>query len=238
MVTRNCTGETVAAISLGLALCSASVAAPTVTIPLTGVSITNGSSANKTSAPATIDGALRYRSQTAGNVVGTPAFSLLGLLFSTPVPLAQAIATLTGSTPDLDNVFGNPSGSLPVAGQSQVLSGSGTVGTTPVTVTATLTVGIDASGVASFALSAVSISPSALGGLKFVSGQVTVSAITCLADLNFDGVVDDSDFVLFVADYDALIVEAQTGGDFNGDGQCDDSDFVIFVAAYDALLCG
>ena len=107
-----------------------------------------------------------------------------------------------------------------------------------VTVTATLTVGIDAGGIASFALSGVTVTPTVVGGLKFVSGQVTLDAITCLADLNFDGLVDDADFSLFVADYDALLVASpQTGGDFNGDGQCDDADFSIFVVAYDALLC-
>ncbi|MBS0190859.1 MAG: hypothetical protein U0573_03065 [Phycisphaerales bacterium] len=213
-------------------------AAPSVTIPLTGVSITNGSTASKTSAPATINPALRYRSRTDGTVIGTPAFSLLGALFATPVPLSQALQTLTGTAPDLDNVLGNPAGSLPVGGQSQTLSGSAVVLGSTVTVTATLTVGIDAGGIASFALSGVTVTPTVVGGLKFVSGQVTLDAITCLADLNFDGLVDDADFSLFVADYDALLVASpQTGGDFNGDGQCDDADFSIFVVAYDALLC-
>jgi hypothetical protein len=64
---------------------------------------------------------------------------------------------------------------------------------------------------------------------------------TCPADLNADGVVDDSDFAIFVVAYNELDCGA-TGapacsGDLNGDWLVDDSDFVIFVAAYDNLLC-
>ncbi len=213
-------------------------AAHTVTIPLAGVSITNGASVSRSSAPAALDAALRYRAVTAGTVSGTPNFSVLWLLFPTPVPLDQALTTLTGSTPDLDTVLGNPPGTLPVGGTPQVFSGSSVVAGQTVTVSATLTVSIDASGVASFTADSVTITPAAIGGLKFATGQVTVSTISCLADLNFDGVVDDADFSLFVADYNALIIASpQTGGDFNGDGQCDDADFQFFAVAYDSLVC-
>ena len=61
-----------------------------------------------------------------------------------------------------------------------------------------------------------------------------VAEATCICDLNADGVVDDSDFVLFVVSYDLL---EDPLGDFNGDGVTDDSDFVTFVVAYDELLC-
>lgn len=219
-------------------LSGATLAAPSVTIPLANVAITNGAAASRNSAPATIDAALRYRSVTSGTVVGTPPFSLLGVLFPNAVPLSQAIQTLTGAPADLDNVLGNPSGGLPVGGVPQVLSGSGTVLTQEVSVTATLTVGIDTTGIATFNLSGVVISPAAVGGLKFVTGGVMLTAITCICDLNLDGVVDDADFQLFVPDYDTLLLAApQTGGDFNGDGLCDDADFQAFVVAYDALLC-
>jgi hypothetical protein len=228
----------VACVCLAALHQSAALAAPEVTIPLTGVSITNGSTAGRNSSPEMINAALRYRSRTDGMVVGTPTFSLLGLLISSPQPLSQALQTLTGSPPNLDSVFGNPAGTLPVVGMAQTYSGSGMVFTTPVTISATLAEGIDATGVASFTLSNVSISPTLVGGLKFTSGQVTLDAITCLCDLNFDGVVDDSDFTLFVVDYDALVVAApQTGGDFNGDGVCDDADFSIFAGAYNELVC-
>lgn len=219
-------------------LSTAAFGAPSVTIPLANVSITNGSTASRDSAPATIDTALRYRSVTSGTVVGTPPFSILGLLFQNPVPLSQAIQTLTGAPADLDNVLGNPTGTLPVGGVPQVLSGSGTVLTQQFSITAALTVGIDTSGLATFNLGSVAISPPSVGGLKFVTGGITLTTITCICDLNLDGLVDDADFQIFLPDYEALeLASAQTGGDFSGDGLCDDSDFQIFVAAYDALLC-
>lgn len=54
-----------------------------------------------------------------------------------------------------------------------------------------------------------------------------------LTDLNADGFVDDTDFVLFADAYNEFI---STVGDFNSDSFTDDSDFVIFAAAYEQLL--
>jgi hypothetical protein len=56
----------------------------------------------------------------------------------------------------------------------------------------------------------------------------------CPSDLNFDGLVDDSDFSVFAKEYDQL---ATIDGDLNVDQFTDDADFSIFAAAYDALLC-
>lgn len=56
----------------------------------------------------------------------------------------------------------------------------------------------------------------------------------CPADINFDGFVDDADFVLFACAYDEL---ATTDADLTLDEQTDDSDFVVFAVAYDALIC-
>lgn len=69
-----------------------------------------------------------------------------------------------------------------------------------------------------------------------------VEIARCAGDLNNDGVVDDSDFVVFVFGYNLLDCAdpAMTAGcpaDLNGDGVVDDGDFSIFVVAYDALLC-
>lgn len=61
-----------------------------------------------------------------------------------------------------------------------------------------------------------------------------VEEVTCLCDLNIDGVVDDSDFQLFAVAYDNLLDPL---GDFNNDGVTDDADFSIFAPAYDTLLC-
>lgn len=65
----------------------------------------------------------------------------------------------------------------------------------------------------------------------------------CVGDLNGDGLVDDEDFVIFAAAYNALICPTNPGlyaccpADFNGDGFVDDADFVLFAGAYDDLLC-
>lgn len=64
----------------------------------------------------------------------------------------------------------------------------------------------------------------------------------CSGDLNGDGLVDDSDFVLFVAAYNILdcadpTMPAGCPSDLNGDGFVDDADFVIFAGAYNDLLC-
>lgn len=56
----------------------------------------------------------------------------------------------------------------------------------------------------------------------------------CVGDLNSDGFVDDIDFVIFAACYDAFVDPC---GDFTGDGFTDDTDFVIFAQAYDAFVC-
>lgn len=65
---------------------------------------------------------------------------------------------------------------------------------------------------------------------------------TCAGDLNADGVVDDSDFVIFAGAYNTLdctdpTMPAGCPADLNFDGFVDDADFVIFAGAYDALLC-
>lgn len=65
----------------------------------------------------------------------------------------------------------------------------------------------------------------------------------CLADVNFDLVVDDVDFQTFVGAYDELVCPGPGAArpfclsDLNGDNLVDDSDFQIFVAQYDRLVC-
>ena len=64
----------------------------------------------------------------------------------------------------------------------------------------------------------------------------------CPCDLNHDGVVDDSDFVIFVGAYNLLdctdpTMPAGCPSDFNGDHLVDDADFVIFVPAYNDYVC-
>ncbi|MBX3380031.1 MAG: hypothetical protein KF805_08035 [Phycisphaeraceae bacterium] len=56
----------------------------------------------------------------------------------------------------------------------------------------------------------------------------------CPGDFNGDGLVEDSDFVLF-ADYYQTFFDIR--GDLTGDGVTDDADFVRFAARYDQLVC-
>ncbi|MBS0188646.1 MAG: hypothetical protein JSS51_11295 [Planctomycetes bacterium] len=76
-------------------------------------------------------------------------------------------------------------------------------------------------------------------GAAFLAG---VTFQSCPADLNNDGQVDDSDFVLFVPAYNTL--DCRDAGmavgclsDLNSDGVVDDTDFTIFVVAYNELVC-
>ncbi len=64
----------------------------------------------------------------------------------------------------------------------------------------------------------------------------------CVGDLNGDGLVDDTDFVLFANAYDVLVCPTDPStscclADLNSDGLVDDSDFVLFANAYDQLIC-
>ncbi|MBX3387920.1 MAG: hypothetical protein KF691_00545 [Phycisphaeraceae bacterium] len=64
----------------------------------------------------------------------------------------------------------------------------------------------------------------------------------CPADLNGDGLVEDTDFTIFVAAYNILdcadpSMPANCPADFNSDGFVDDADFLVFVQAYNELLC-
>lgn len=64
----------------------------------------------------------------------------------------------------------------------------------------------------------------------------------CRADLNCDALVNDADFVGFVAGYNILdcadpAMPANCPADLNLDGVVDDADFTLFVQAYNRLLC-
>jgi len=64
----------------------------------------------------------------------------------------------------------------------------------------------------------------------------------CVGDLNEDGLVEDADFVMFLAQYNVLDCSDETmpefcSADLNFDGFVDDADFVIFLSGYNNLLC-
>ncbi|MBS0190759.1 MAG: hypothetical protein U0573_02560 [Phycisphaerales bacterium] len=69
-----------------------------------------------------------------------------------------------------------------------------------------------------------------------------VPAGSCPGDLNGDGLVDDSDFSIFVVAYDLLDCADPTmppncPSDLNADAAVDDADFVIFLSSYNELVC-
>jgi len=78
-----------------------------------------------------------------------------------------------------------------------------------------------------------SVSATNRGGTAQSPSGVWAFQVRGICDLNIDGFVDDSDFVLFAAAYETFVT---ADGDFDGDGFTDDADFVIFAGAYDALL--
>ncbi len=78
---------------LAAALTAPAFAGPSVTIDLTGLRIQNGLNQSRSSAPATIDPALRYRVETSGLVRGTSG--LMATLFPQPTPLAQVLETFS-----------------------------------------------------------------------------------------------------------------------------------------------
>jgi len=83
--------------------------------------------------------------------------------------------------------------------------------------------------------------PLSVGGEIVISGLGTANQYDCPADLNRDGMVDDSDFPEFVGAYDALdcasVDLSVCAADLNLDEYVDDADFVLFVSAYNELVC-
>lgn len=76
------------------------------------------------------------------------------------------------------------------------------------------------------------------GTRAVVRFRVKPAAFACPADFNGDGLVDDSDFVIFTGAYNDLVVPPADGVcDLNDDGLVDDADFTFFVTAYDELIC-
>ena len=64
--------------------------------------------------------------------------------------------------------------------------------------------------------------------------------MTCTADFNFDGVVEDLDFQIFIVAYDKLLCDPAPTPcpvDMNADGFVDDLDFQLFVTQYNELVC-
>lgn len=87
------------------------------------------------------------------------------------------------------------------------------------------------------------VSPLQNGAVSFIRGNAYFSASArldffCRADLNDDGYVDDSDFVVFTQSYEAMDCGTVfCRADLDDDGDVDDADFVLFSRAYDQFEC-
>lgn len=83
------------------------------------------------------------------------------------------------------------------------------------------------------------------GGQLFGTGTYELtgsfeSLAPCPGDLNFDRVVDDVDFQIFLVAYNTLLcpeAPLPCDADLNADGFVNDEDFQIFLVGYNALLC-
>lgn len=78
--------------------------------------------------------------------------------------------------------------------------------------------------------------------LALVARFAFVPKGVCYGDLNNDGIVEDTDFVMFASAYDRLdcsdpVMPMGCPADLTFDRFVDDTDFVFFVSSYDALVC-
>ena len=74
------------------------------------------------------------------------------------------------------------------------------------------------------------------------AAQTAVRSPLCPGDLNYDGLVIDNDFTIFLTGYnigDCTDPDMPGGcpADLNRDGTVDDWDFQVFASAYNRLLC-
>ncbi|MBL8888074.1 MAG: hypothetical protein JNK16_15565, partial [Phycisphaerales bacterium] len=84
-----------------------------------------------------------------------------------------------------------------------------------------------------------------LDDIRFYNRFLTdaeLRSFACATDMNSDLLVDDTDFTIFIQQYNLLAcsdpaMPFNCVADFNQDGMVDDTDFVIFVGEYNQLVC-
>lgn len=200
-------------------------AADSVSIAIAGLTVSNGTSSSRTSAPQTINPACRYSFAISDDakVRGTGAFALV---IPTATPLTQVLQQVgQGGTP-LAGGGNNPSCAHPYTIPSQTTGGTGTLGTLSVTISLTVTAGTQADGTVFFNLSNVAVSP-ALGGFVFTQGSVGVTAL-CAADFTNDGGVTIEDLLAFLE----LYLAGDANADMDGDQGVTIDDLVLYLPHY------
>jgi hypothetical protein len=169
----------VAGGAAAVVLASGALAQQSVSINLQGVQLANGVNQTRSSAPNTVGAAPRYHYTVTGMVHGTGFLSYLSLTYPNPTPLATVLENLApGSSAFLTGDFDNCTGTLPYTAPPQTNSGSTVVSGVTINYAITLSFSISAAGVASFSLTNVVLTPSAvIGGLLFDSGAATMTRV-------------------------------------------------------------
>lgn len=209
-----------------LGLSAGVLAQESVSIDLAGVEIRDGRSVARTSAPDTLSPAPRYRYEVSGMVQGSGV--VLGSLFPSPTPLADALEALSpGSSDVLAGEVDNPDGTHPFQVLGETFMGEQQLVGITVRFEATFDAGIGADDVAYFNVRDIVLSPSFLvGSLRFTSGAAVIERIelACRADLDGDGVLTLFDFLAF----QNLFSVGDLAADFDGDGSLTLFDFLAF----------
>ncbi|MFI4881173.1 MAG: hypothetical protein ACIAQU_01160, partial [Phycisphaerales bacterium JB064] len=146
-----------------LGLSAGVLAQESVSIDLAGVVISDGGSVARTSAPDTLAPARRYRYEVSGMVQGSGV--VLGTLFPSPTPLADALESLSpGSSDFLMGEVENPDGTHPIQVLGETFEGEQSLVGITVRFSATFDAGIGADDVAFFNIRDIVLSPSFLVG--------------------------------------------------------------------------
>jgi hypothetical protein len=223
------------AAGMVVGLACAAMAQESVSIDLAGVVISDGGSVSRTSAPDTLDPATRYRYEVTGMVQGSGV--VLGTLFPSPTPLADALEALSpGSSDVLTGEVENPGGTHPVQVLGETFMGEETLVGITVRFEATFDAGIGADNIAFFDVRDITLSPSFLvGSLRFTEGTAFIERIevVCRADLDGDGELTLFDFLAF----QNLFASGDPAADFDGDGELTLFDFLAFQNEF-AVGCG
>lgn len=232
--------STVVGLAAAVVVAGPALAQQSVTVDLAGVEVRHGRDQARSSVPGMLAPAARYRYEISGTVRGQPALSALWFLFNEPVPLEEALESLVdGSSAFLTGVVANPDLEHPFTLTDEEVSGSQMIGSTNAVFSATISAGIDASDVAFFSISDVTITPSAIGYLQFVSGSVVITRIPCPANFDEGGVpgsVTSSDISAFLT---AWLADLNSGGretDYNLDGVVNSADISAFLTDWLATV--
>jgi hypothetical protein len=220
--------KSVRCISGVLLAAGTAAAQQSVSINLAGLQIRNATNQSRTSAPNTISPAFRYHHQISGTVHGVGG--VLGTLYPNPTSLATVMEALApGSSANLTGDDDNCSGTHPIVVPPFTQSGSQQILGITVNYGLTLTFGIDASNVASFSLTNVTLTPSILTGyLQFDTGTAMLTRVyVCPA--NCDGsttppILTVNDFVCFMTKFAA--------GDTGANCDCSTSAPILNVADF------